>query len=167
METQVVYKDLFLTERYFIKGTVYPINGRLSNYLDRLTRRFIRIQDALIIDLEDGTHTSVPSMQLNADEILFAHELVESGGDVFRKHERPEFDLDHIKVVLNGAQSVTLLGKVRPESVDSSAFSQRFSVLLDPQMENLPEALRCEVDLLGSLNYLIINKQRIGYLFRD
>jgi len=78
METQTVYKDIFLTERFFIKGNVSPINGRLSNFLDSQRRKFIRIQDAIIIDLEEAGQTPVPSILMNTQEILFAHELIES-----------------------------------------------------------------------------------------
>jgi len=166
MDTQTVYKDLFLTDRYFIKGNVFPMNGRLSNFLDRNTRRFIRIQDALITDLDDAGQSPVPNVLLNTNEILFAHELIESGGDVFRKHTRPDFDLDYVKMVLKGAQGVTLRGKIRPESLENNTFNRRFLVLQQPRMDSLHEALQAEIDLLGSLSYLIVSKQKIGYIFR-
>lgn len=163
---QTVYKDVFLTERYFIKGTVFPIHGRLTNYLDRQHGKFVNLQEALIIDLDDGSQNAVPSMLLAVDEVLFAHELVESGGDLYRKQQRPAFDLDYIKIILKGPQGVTLRGKVKPEVLDSKTYTQKFMVLQEPRMDGLPEALQCEVDLLGSLNYLIINRERIGYVFR-
>jgi len=166
MEAQTVYKDLFLTRRYFIKGNVFPMNGRLSNYLDRNTRRFIRVQDALITDLEDAEQSPVPNVLLNTDEILFAHELIESGGDLFRKHKRPDFDLDYVKMVLKGDQGVTLRGKIRPESLESNTFNRSFLVLQQPRMDALHEALQPEIDLLGSLSYLIVSKRNIGYIFR-
>jgi hypothetical protein len=166
METQTVYKDLFLTGRYFIKGNVFPMNGRLSNFLDRNTRRFIRVQDALITDLEDAEQSPVPNVLLNTDEILFAHELIESGGDLFRKHKRPDFDLDYVKMVLKGDQGVTLRGKIRPESLENNTFNRRFLVLQQPRMDALHEALQPEIDLLGSLSYLIVSKRNIGYIFR-
>jgi hypothetical protein len=166
METQTVYKDVFLTDRYFIKGNVSPINGRLSNFLDSQRRKFIRIQDAIIIDLEEPGQTPVPAILMNTQEILFAHELIESGGDVFRKHHRPDFDLDYVKMVLRGSQGVTLRGKIRPESLDNDTFGNRFIVLQQPRMDSLHEALQPEIDLLGSMSYLIVNKDKIGYVFK-
>jgi len=166
MEIQTVYKDIFLTERFFIKGNVFPIYNRLSSYLERHNRKFIRIQDAVITDLEDASQMPVPSILLSSHEILFAHELIESGGDVFRKHQNPDFDLDYVKMVLTGPQGVTLRGKIRPENLDNETFNQRFLVLTQPRMDALHEALKGEIDLLGSLSYLIVNKEKIGYVFR-
>jgi len=166
MDTQTVYKDVFLAERFFIKGNVHPINGRLSNFLDHNKRPFVVGQNAVIIDLEDGSQTPVPSVLLNKDEILFAHELIESGGDVFRKHHSPDFDLDYVKMILKGPQGVILRGKIRPEFLNNDTFNHRFIVLTQPRMDDLHEALQGEIDLLGSLNYLIVNKDKIGYIFR-
>ena len=167
MSTQTVYKDIFLTDRYFIKGNVFPMNGRLTNYLDRQKRRFVDVQNAMIFDLEDASQNPVPSLLLNTDEILFAHELIESGGDIFRKHQSPDFDLDFVKLVLRGPQGVTVRGKIRPESlVDNNTFKKRFLVLQQPRIDALPETLQPEIDLLGSLSYLIVNKEKIGYVFR-
>ncbi|MBN2491866.1 MAG: hypothetical protein JXQ29_13550 [Planctomycetes bacterium] len=166
MNAQTLYKDVFLTERYFIKGNVSPLNGRLSNFLDSQKRRFLRLQDAMITDLEDASQTPVPSLLMNTGEILFAHELIESGGDVFRKHHRPDFDLDYVKMVLRGAQGVTLRGKIRPESLDNDTFGNSFIVLQQPRMDSLHEALQGEIDLLGSMSYLIVNKAKIGYVFK-
>jgi hypothetical protein len=166
MDIQTVYKDIFLTDRFFIKGNVFPITGRLSNFLDRHRRKFVRIRDAMITDLEDASQAPVPSILLNTDEILFAHELIESGGDCFRKHRSPDFDLDYVKMVMKGAQGVTLRGKIRPEALDNDTFNQRFLVLQQPRMDSLHESLQGEIDLLGSLSYLIVSKEKIGYIFK-
>lgn len=166
MDTQNVYKDVFLADRFFVKGNVHPINGRLSNFLDHNKRQFVLVQNAIIIDLEDASKVPVPSVLLNTDEILFAHELIESGGDVFRKHHSPDFDLDYVKMILKGPQGVTLRGKIRPEVLNNDTFNHRFIVLTQPRMDDLHEALQGEIDLLGSLNYLIVNKDKIGYVFR-
>jgi hypothetical protein len=71
-----------------------------------------------------------------------------------------------VKIVLKGARSVTLHGKIRPENLDCTAFEHRFIVLQQPRMDDLHETLEPEIDLLGSMSYLIVNKERIGYVFR-
>lgn len=167
MDLQTVYKDIFLTDRYFIKGNVVPLGSRLSNHLDKSNRRFVTVESAVVTELAaDGEVTPVPSMMLGTDEILFAHELIESAGDVYRKYQSPDFDLDFVKIVLKGPQGVTLHGKIRPENLDCAAFQHRFVVLQQPRMDDLHESLEPEIDLLGSMSYLIVNKDKIGYVFR-
>ncbi len=69
-----VYKDLFLTQRHFIKGNLSPHVGRLSDYLDHSSEDFVALQDVLLVDLRDGSSTPSPSLLLNPREIVFAHE---------------------------------------------------------------------------------------------
>lgn len=166
MDLQTVFKDIFLTDRYFIKGNVVPLGGRLSNHLDKSNRRFVTIEDAIVVELEGGEVLPVQSMMLGTDEILFAHELIESAGDMYRKYQSPDFDLDFVKIVLKGPSGVTLHGKIRPENLDCAAFEHRFIVLQQPRMDDLHESLEPEIDLLGSMSYLIVNKDKIGYVFR-
>ena len=94
MDLQTVFKDIFLTDRYFIKGNVVPLGGRLSNCLDKTNRRFVTVQDAIVTELEGGEVLPVQSIMLGTDEILFAHELIDSAGDMYRKYQSPDFDLD-------------------------------------------------------------------------
>jgi hypothetical protein len=166
MESLVaVYKDLFLTRRYFIKGNLGSQGGRLSDQLERGGEDFLSLREVLMTDHRDGTVVPSPTLLLNPDEVLIAHELIETGGDVYRKVIASEAEQVYVKVVFEGVDDLTVRGKMRKDAFAPSHRSRRFLVLSQPRIEGLPETLEEHNQLIDSLSYLILNKRRIGHVF--
>ena len=76
-----IVSDLLLTDSFLIKGNIENKYTRLSQVLDETRRYFVKVRDATLIDLNSCERIQTPLLHVNVDEILLAHEFLDSGGD--------------------------------------------------------------------------------------
>ncbi len=76
-----IVSDLLLTDSFLIKGNVEGKYTRLSQILDEQRKYFLKIHDATLVDLNSCERIQTPMVHVNVDEILLAHEFLDSGGD--------------------------------------------------------------------------------------
>ena len=76
-----IVSDLLLTDAFLIKGQVENKYTRLSQLLDEYRKYFVKVRDATLIDLNSRDRINTPLLHVNVDEILLAHELIETAGD--------------------------------------------------------------------------------------
>jgi hypothetical protein len=76
-----IVSDLLLTDSFLIKGNIENKYTALSQVLDEHRRYFIKVRDATLVDLNRCERINTPLLHVNVDEILLAHEFLDSGGD--------------------------------------------------------------------------------------
>ena len=76
-----IVSDLLLTDAFLIKGQIENKYTRLSQLLDEYRKYFIEVRDATLIDLNSRDRIHTPLLHVNLDEVLLAHELIETAGD--------------------------------------------------------------------------------------
>lgn len=162
-----IVSDLLLTDSFLIKGQVENKYTRLSQLLDEYRKYFVKVRDATLIDLNSRDRIQTPLLHVNVDEILMAHELIETAGDPHaaamatgsNEHQR-------VRTFYTGNLNVEVAGEVRPgcyESDDQS--TRRFFVMHNPEVRGMRLEGDDDLALLKKLPYLILNKTRLSYVY--
>ena len=160
-------KDLLFTEKFFIKGHVNTGDRRLSTFLNNTRKCFLEMEEATLIKHDDGSRITASWMQVQVNDILFAHEL-EVTGDEGLKHlaERERDDIEATGY-FSGSASLQLSGKVRKRALDSDARRDHdFIVVVEPRIEWGAVTLGREYAVLENLPYAIVNKNRLALILR-
>ena len=112
-----IVSDLLLTDAFLIKGQVENKYTRLSQLLDEYRKFFIRIRDATLIDLNSRDRIHTPLLHINLDEVLMAHELIETAGDPHAaKLATDGVQYQRVRAFYTGNLNVEIAGQVRPRS---------------------------------------------------
>ncbi len=160
-------KDLFLTESFLVKGHVRTGGRRLSNYLNNLGRKFIEVHDATLVGVQQGDRIVTARAMISIDEILLAHELLESAGDeTFKRMSDIEGDLALVNLYFGGRLPLEVSGKMRKKAyMRTDLGDQDFLIVNEPTVEGLAGKRPREFQLLKRTPYVIVNKRRIAYVF--
>jgi hypothetical protein len=161
-----IVSDLLLTDAFLIKGQVENKYTRLSQLLDEYRKYFIKVRDATLIDLNSRDRISTPLLHVNVDEILLAHELIETAGDPHAARLADEGSVERVRAFYTGNLNVEIAGQVRPGSyeVDDRA-SRRFFVMQKPEVRGMKLEGDRDLELLKGLSYAILNKTRLSYVY--
>jgi hypothetical protein len=131
-----IVSELFLTDSFLIKGEIERKYARLSQVLDEHRRYFLKIRNATLVDLNTCDRIATPILHVNLDEVLLAHEFLDSANDPNQaelyKHQR----YNKVRVFFTGHLNLEVGGEVRPD-----------------------------LRLLGKLPYMIVNKTRLSYIY--
>lgn len=160
-------KDLFLTESFLVKGHVKTGGKRLTNFLNSVSTPFIEVNDATLIGLAHGDRIVTARAMVARNEILFAHELLESAGD---DSQRQLADKDSDRAVVNvyigGRMPIEVSGKMLRKAYQRKDLGTlEFLVMTEPVIEGLPTKRGREIALLKRLPYVAVNRSRIAYVF--
>jgi len=161
-------KDLFLTESFVVKGHVQTGGKRLTNYLNSLPHPFVEVNDATMVGVAQGDRIVTARAMLAVDEVLLAHELVESAGDgLQRQLSDLEGERALVNVYLGGKLPIEVSGRMLKRAYARSDLGdQDFLVITEPTIEGLPAGQGGrEISLLKRLPYVAINRRRIAYVF--
>ena len=160
--------DVLLTDAFLIKGNVENKYTRLSKLLDEHGRKFLRVRDVTLIDLNSKERIQTPLLHVNLDQGLIAHEFLDEAGD----HPRAELareqcdDLQRVRVFYTGNLNVEVAGEVRPSAYESTdEATRRFFVMRDPKLRGFKHAEDQDLKGLLHLPYLILNKDRLAYVY--
>ncbi len=162
-----IVSDLILTDAFMIKGQVENKYTRLSQLLDEYRKFFIRVKDATLIDLNSRDRIHTPLLHVNVDEILLAHELIETAGDPHAARLAADgIKYQRVRVFYTGNLNIELAGLVRPGSYEADDRStRRFFVMRKPDVRGMKIDGDRDLELLKGLSYAILNKTRLSYVY--
>lgn len=161
-----IVSDLLLTDSFLIKGNIENKYTRLSQVLDETRRYFLKVRDATLIDLNSCERINTPLLHVNVDEILLAHEFLDSGGDPAQRDLARNQSLHRVRVFYTGSLNVELGGEVRPGSYEADdRTSRRFFIMRNPVVRGFQDKGDADLKLLNKLPYAILNKLRLSYVY--
>ncbi len=163
-----IVSDLLLTDSFLIKGQIENKYARLSQMLDEYRRYFVKVRDATLIDLNSRDRIQTPLVHVNVDEILVAHEFLDSTTDPMIAKlaaERPS-RLSRVRVFYTGNLNVEVAGNVRPNSYEvDDQNTRRFFVMTDPEVRGMNLDGDQDLETLTKLDWVILNKSRLSYIY--
>jgi hypothetical protein len=161
-----IVSDLLLTDSFLIKGNIENKYTRLSQVLDETRKYFLKVRDATLIDLNSCERINTPLLHVNVDEILLAHEFLDSGGDPAQRDLAKHQSLHRVRVFYTGGLNVELGGEVRPGSYEADdRTSRRFFIMRSPIVRGFNDKGDQDLKLLTKLPYAILNKLRLSYVY--
>lgn len=161
-----IVSDLILTDSFLIKGEIEHKYARLSQVLDEYRRFFLRVRNATLVDLNTCDRIQTPLLHVNMDEILMAHEFLDTGGDPNKAELYRGQKFNSVRVFFTGHLNIEVGGEVRPGSyeVDDRA-TRRFFVIKNPVMRGFNPREDPDLKLLAKLSYAVVNKTRLSYIY--
>ena len=162
-----IVSDLLLTDAFLIKGQVENKYTRLSQLLDEYRKFFIKVRDATLIDLNSRDRIHTPLLHVNLDEVLLAHELIETAGDPHAAQLAEDgLTYQRVRAFYTGNLNVEIAGQVRPQCYEADDRStRRFFVMRDPEVRGMKIDGDQDLGLLKGLPYAILNKTRMSYIY--
>lgn len=163
-----IVSDLLLTDSFLIKGQIEGKYARLSRMLDEHRMYFLRVNDATLVDLGTRDRIQTPSVYVNVDEVLLAHEILDEAGDPAARAlgQVAEDDLNRVRVFYTGNLNIEVAGHIRARSYEADdRRTRRFFVMQRPQVRGMEIEADPDLALLGDLPYVILNKTRLSYVY--
>jgi len=163
-----IVSDLLLTDAFLIKGRVENKYARLSQMLDEYRRYFLKVRDATLIDLGTRDRIETPLLHVNVDEILVAHEFLDSTTDpaIAQLAGEQAEPLRRVRVFYTGNLNVELAGEVRPGAYEvDDRSTRRFFVMNKPEIRGMDLSGDRDLETLSKLDYVVLNKTRLSYLY--
>jgi hypothetical protein len=160
----VLVEDLFLTDSFLIKGRLPNKTRRLSSLLEDWSKTFLQVEDATMVALRTGEVIRTPSVLVNQQEILFAHELIDlSGDDGLRRIAQPN-KATRIRAFYNGAVQFELCGNCEPGAYEQQFSGRRYFILQTPMLRGI-DLTPPELAVLGTLEYAIVRRDKLSYIY--
>jgi len=162
-----IASDLLLTDAFLIKGQVENKYTRLSQLLDEYRKYFLKVRDATLVDLNSRNRIETPLLHVNVDEILLAHEFIESAGDPHAAALATDtIRRQRVRAFYTGNLNVEIAGYVRSGSYEADDRStRRFFVMHKPEVRGMKVNGDKDLELLAKLPYAILNKTRLSYIY--
>jgi hypothetical protein len=163
---QTLVTDLVVTDAFLIKGVVGPKPRRLSTLLDESRNHFLSIRDATLVDLRDRNTIRTPRILVNLDRVVLAHEFVDAAGDNYLRSLSHDRELVTIRAFHVGAVNFEIAGQVRRASYEANDANRRFFVVERPTFRGIEfRSDNDELSVLKRLDYVIVAKQRLSYIY--
>jgi hypothetical protein len=162
-----IVSDLLLTDAFLVKGQVENKYTRLSQLMDEYRKYVLKVKDATLIDLNSRDRIHTPLLHINLDEILLAHELIETAGDPHAAKLTSEgMHYQRVRAFYTGNLNVEIAGLVRPRSYEvDDRSTRRFFVMRKPEVRGMKLEGDRDLELLSGLDYAILNKTRLSYIY--
>ncbi|MEW6073544.1 MAG: hypothetical protein AB1726_13250 [Planctomycetota bacterium] len=162
-----IVSDLLLTDAFLIKGQVDNKYTRLSQLLDEYRKYFLKVRNATLVDLKSRNRIETPLLHVNVDEILVAHEFLESAGDPHAARLATDVaNRQRVRVFYTGNLNVEIAGYIRPGAYEADdRATRRFFVMHKPELRGMKVDEDQDLELLSHLSYAILNKTRLSYLY--
>lgn len=157
--------DLVLTDAFLIKGQIMGKSIRLSKFLDGCRKHFLPLQDCVMVDLKSRQRIETPRVFINLDEIVCAHEFLDTAGDFYQKSIAKDREAVRIRAFYSGNINLELAGRVRPRAYENEDVTKRFFVMEAPQIRGLDLDGDDDLQKLKNLPYVIINKTILSYIY--
>ena len=165
MEHAIV-NHLFLTARFFVKGTVRTGDLRLSSFLNSVRRPLLQIDSVTFVDFDLGDRIVARRASLRLSDVLLAFEFLDLAGDPLRKRlsqpEEQEFKM--VSAYFRSPSKIEVLGRVRRNELDATP-GEDFFVLREPLLRGLGEKATPELESLKNLPYAIVNRSQLHCFF--
>ena len=162
----VLVEDLFLTDVFLIKGRLENKTKRLSNTLEDHQRHFLTVRDATLVSLRNHEVIRAPTVMVNVDELILAHELVAmTGDDALRRLAGGGGRRHRIRAFYNGSVQFEIGGLVEAGAYESQPVTKRkYFAMHAPVVRGL-DLQHDELRILKSLDYAILRKDRMAYVY--
>ena len=161
-----IVEDVFLTNGFLVKGRLSNKYRRLTTMLDHADGSFLSIHDVTMVALRGHEVIRTPSLKMNPNEIIFAHELLELSGDTAMRVLAQSEKTVHIRAFYNGSVHIELAGKVAPRAYDPGHNGGRpYFIMQRPQVRGLNLKGNDELRVLDGLEYITIRKDRLAYIY--
>ena len=160
----LLVEDLFLTDAFLIKGRLQNKGKRLTNALEDHARAFLRIEDATMVSLRGTEVIRTPNVLVNVHEVICAHELLDVAGDDVQRRLATPNKTTRIRAFYNGAVQFELAGVVEPGAYEQQPTGRKYFIMQEPVLRGL-ELERAELRLLARLDYAIVRKDKLAYLY--
>jgi len=165
MEPAIV-NHLFLTPRFFVKGTVRTGDLRLSSFLNAARRPLLQLESVTFVDVDLGDRIVASRATLRLADVLLAYEFLDLAGDPLRKRlaepELQEFRM--VSAYFRAPARLELLGRVRRESLEATP-GDDFFVMMEPMVRGLADRTAPGFEALRNLPYAIVNRSQIHCFF--
>ncbi len=155
MTAHPLRNHLLATHSTLVHGLVSPMVGRLGDHLRTYSRPYLTVEDAQVHDLEQGTITRVPSMMLQLEVVLWAHEFVALAGDEHRRKITQPEERGPVRVRFADPRGLECTGLVANTVLSNMS---RFFVLLDPVTGAAGPLAEKHADAMRGLHYVLINR---------
>jgi hypothetical protein len=164
--TPVFVEDVFLTDVFLIKGRLANKPKRLTNLLEDWGRAFLPVQDATLVSLRTREVIRTGTVMVNVSEVILAHELVDVAGDeTLRRLAGSGEKRAKIRAFYNGTVQFEIAGQIEPGAYESQPPAHRkFFIMQKPVVRGL-DLSHPELSLLKSLEYGIMKKDRMAYVY--
>jgi hypothetical protein len=160
-------KDLLVTDMFLIKGHANTGNQRLSTFLSNTRKRFLEMDEVILIKHDGGERVLTPWMLVRIDDIILAHEIEEAGDEGLRGLAEREGDKIAVTTHFKGNALLQLSGKVRKRAINSDTLRHHdFIVVVEPKIRGLTVNGAREYTLLENPSYVIVNRNRIAFIFQ-
>lgn len=162
----VFVEDVFLTDVFLIKGRLPNKPKRLSNLLEDWSRAFLPVHDATLVSLRTREVIRTPTVMVNVNEVILAHELFDVAGDeTMRRLAGSAEKKSRIRSFYNGAVQFEIAGQIEPGAYESQPLGQRkYFIMQKPSVRGL-DLQHPELALLKGLDYAILRKDRMAYVY--
>jgi hypothetical protein len=162
----VFVEDLFLTDAFMIKGRLANKCHRLSKMLEDVERRFVTIEDAMLVALRGNEVVRTPRVLVNTDEIVLAHELVDIAGDQQQRILAANEKSIKIRAFYSGSVQIEVAGNVEAGAYEPSRGpGRRYFIMQNPKIRGLRYEQCPELALLQKLSYAIVQKHKLAYIY--
>jgi hypothetical protein len=163
-----IVSDLILTDSFLIKGQVENKYARLSQVFEEWPKAFLRIKDATLVDLGSRDRIQTPLVHVNMEEILVAHEFLDSTSDptLAKMAADTPARTNRVRVFYTGALNVEVAGHVRPGAYElDDKNSNKFFVMTNPELRGMNLEGDRDLETLTRLDWVILNKRRLSYVY--
>jgi Family of unknown function (DUF6812) len=160
----VFVEDLILTDAFLVKGRLPNKSRRLTDMLEDHVRTFLQVQDATMISLRSPEVIRTPSVMINVNEVILAHELVEVAGDEALRRLSARSKPARIRAFHSGAVQFELAGNVEPAAYETIGNGRKYFVMQQPVLRGLDLA-NPELAILKHLEYVIVRKDKMAYVY--
>ncbi len=162
----VFVEDVFLTDVFLIKGRLPNKQKRLTNLLEDFARTFLPVHDATLVSLRTREVIRTAVVMVNVSEVILAHELVDVAGDeTLRRLAGSSEKKTKIRAFYNGATQFEIAGQIEPGAYESQPLTNRkFFIMQKPLVRGI-DLQHPDLQLLKSLDYAILKKDRMAYVY--
>ena len=160
-------KDVLYTDTFLIKGHADTGERRLSSFLNNTRKRFIEVEEATLFRHDGGERIPSSRMDVNIRDILFAHESEDTGDEVLRNLAKQKRDEIGMTAYFSSTTPLQLSGRIHKSAFDSDPQRRHdFIVVVQPEFQGLPGNTTSEYELLRNLDYVIVNRDRLAFIFQ-
>lgn len=162
----VFVEDVFLTDVFLIKGRLQNKTKRLSNVLEDYQRQYLKVSDATLVSLRNNEVIKTPTVMVNVDELILAHELVDVAGDAtLRQLSSAAERSNRIRAFYNGSVQFEIGGTIETGAYESNPLTGRkYFIMQKPTVRGI-DLKHPELRILSGLDYAILRKDRMAYVY--
>ncbi len=165
-DAAVIVEDLFLTDAFLIKGRVANKYQRLVKVLEDGGDAFLEVHDASMISLRGTEVIRTPSVLVNPNELVLAHEFVDVAGDNALRGLAGNQKPSRIRAFYNGPMQLELTGCVEARAYEPShGDGKRFFIMQEPTLRGIDLDANAELSVLKDLSYAIVRKSKLAYIY--